>query len=1530
VHELAFTTTRRTFDPGLTAPSGLFVLDPRFAIPQWIVDAEAVSSVHVELYQVTPADYFAYEDYEAGTRRAPPGKRIVDKLVDVGARYSVRARVDLRPALAATQTGHVVAVATIPGHANDGFQPRVSAWIEVTKLAVSARLDGEKATAWVQDMTASHLLAPVSGAMASVMVVDRGVVVPPVATDGEGRATFALADPVAHSAHDREHSALLVATSGDDSAFAAVSRYEKTIRNHLARWYVTDDRFTYKPGEKVYVKGWVRWTDDGVNPDLSLPANGDAVAYTLVDARGNQIARGNADLDAHGGFDLVAELPATANLGTAWFEFRTRGASDRLPISIEEFRTPAYAVTLNDDVSHGGAAPLVAGESIEMLAEARYYAGGGLAGAGIDWSAKLEPASYEPAGWDDYTFEPVPLRSKRSVRRESGVTDERTAELSGASTSNIVFGVPAVPSGRPAVLSVDATVTDVDRQTIRASSRSILVHPSSYYVGLRVAPGDTNQVLAIVTDIDGNAVPGVAIDLAIDGVLGSERYRADASVIDSNSCKLTSAATAVACPWHRKDDQTVYTAVARIADARGRVNTAELAIPWWSIDATQLGLDLVPNKAMYRPGDVAKIEIRSNTVPATAIVSIARNGMVSQQRVELKETSTTFELPIDAAYISDVHVVVDRFAAEKSKTKASALPLPRHVTAEIDLPVDVEAARLTVTARPTKPVVAPGDDATFEVHVTHGDQPVAGAEVALIVVDEAVLALSGRSHAHPLAPFYTKLDAGTWESSSLALVDDARETLAGDPGVERTKLDEMIRGGRRGFGSGYGAGGGGFGTVGAGSSLGFVRARKDMRATAAFSPRLTTDESGHVTLTVKMPDSLTRFRVVALASYESHYFGKGEGTIITQRPINARTVAPRFLSQGDSFSLPVVVQNLDSVTRVVDVAVRAANLVQSGPAGKRISVPPGARAEVRFDMATRARGRAAIQTIAVSGALADASAVQLQVYEPATTESFATYGSVSDAPKFERLDVPSDIFPEVGGVETELASTQLQSLTDAYWYLYAYPFECAEQRSSRMLATTAVADILDAFGELGTSKSQIQRTLDDDVAKLSRDQNVDGGWGYFEGMPSDPYVTAQVLSALSAAHRLGSVTERASKYVQRLADALLAKLERATNTPVRRGRDEEPYDVSLASAALSSLARAGNNVQTSAMRLHAAATAVAAYPMDAKARVLALLAKRPFAQVVRRKLVADILSAAHETAAGATIAASYVEAERLVLPSTAKTDALALDALIREVPEHPLVEKLARGLLGARKRGRWATTQENIAVLQAMRRYFDTYEKETPSFTGKLWFGTTAYAEQTFAGRSSVRATMHLDWAQLPPGSSHEIALQDAGTGRMYYRIGVTYAPRQIDLPALDAGFVVRRSYEAADRPDDVVHAADGTWHIKLGARVRVVLETVTTTGRDGVALVDPLPAGLEPVNTRLAIAERAARGSDAGDWDHIEMRDNRSEAFAMSLAAGSHRFVYTARATTPGKFIAAPAHAEEMYAPETFGRSAGTTVTIE
>ncbi len=1538
---LAFTTTLQRFDPQMRVRTGFYILDPRFEIPQWVISTEALTQVRVQLYRVQPADYFAYTKFENNDRAAPPGKLMFDKTYPVGARMGADLRVDLRPLLSQAGTGHILALATatpaIP--VDQWFNRRNLAWIQVSRLGMTARLDGEKLSAWASTITPEHFLEPV-GNLTTELIQDRRAAPTAIATaDAAGHVELALPAPVVSKTPREPSSAIVVMKSATDSVFTSVYAYERAIRTENALWYVTDDRFTYKPGEPLYMKGWVRWTNDGINPDLSLPSIGDQVSYSLSDARGNKLAAGTAELSDQGGFDFTINLPPTANLGVARLSLSTRNQATTHPISIQEFRTPAYSVSLDDDVGYSGAIPLVLGESIEMNAVAKYFAGGGLPGAEVRWDAKLSPTKFQPAGWDRFHFDPIRKRSDRAYWRyrsdtPAPVTLHQEGSLSGSSTATMVYGVAAVPAGWPSILEVDSTVTDIDRTNIRASSRPILVHPSAYYVGLRGKPDTLGQLEAIVSDLDGNPVKGVPITIDLEGVLGSELHRDDAKVVDTQTCTLVSDTTPVTCPWTRKDVHTAYTATARIADARGRKNVAQYDIPWFSWDSSR-DLSIVPDRPSYKPGDVAKIDIKSTVFPAMAVVSFARQGLISQKRIQLTSASTTVELPIEPAFIQNVHVLVDRVGKRKYLSPGSTLPLPEHATATLEIPVDVESARLVMKTRATRPVVEPGGSATFEVTVQHDDKPLANAEVALIVVDEAILSLSDRKHADPLLPFYREVAHSTHESETFDMVADSGPELAGSPGFTRYKLDELLgRGG--GTGSGYGVGGGHGGMNGRSASVptvSIVESRKDFRATAVFSPRLHTDAAGRATVTIKMPDSLTRFRIVALATANNRWFGKAENVIVAQRKINARTIAPRFLTQGDAFSLPVMVQNLDSSPRTIDVAVRAANLEQTGPAGKRVTVPPGERAEVRFEFATHARGTVAIQTIATSGTFADATTVQLPVFEPATTESFATYGTVDDAPKFEQLAVPADIFPDVGGVELEISSTQLQSLVDAYWYLYAYPYECSEQRSSRMLATSAMYDVIAAFGSPGRpTKKEIDAQLAKDIARLTRDQREDGGWGYFGGMRSDPFVTMQVLTALAAQKTRGAVMTKAIGFVTTYTDLELAKVAQAAakDDVDRKNRGELPVAVSLAAAGTTALAAAGVDVHARVLRLHAGATTIAAYPVDAKARVLAQLAGRAGDKAIRTKLVGDLLSLVQETASSATVTASYTEAERLLLVSNNKTTALVLDALIRESPQQPLITKLARGVLDARRGGRWRSTQENIVVLQAMRRYFDTYEKDTPSFTGKLWFGTAAYAEEPFLGRSTKRGTARVDWTTLPAGSTHDLALVKTGTGRMYYRVGITYAPKKTDLPALDSGFVVRRSYTAVDDPADVQKLPDGRWKVKLGARVLVTIEALNTTLRHAVAIVDPLPAGFEAVNTNLANAERAAAGTSTKAWDYQNMRDNRAEVFSMQLAEGTHVFAYTARAATPGTFLAAPAKAEEMYSPETFGRSVGQTVVIE
>jgi alpha-2-macroglobulin len=172
----------------------------------------------------------------------------------------------------------------------------------------------------------------------------------------------------------------------------------------------------------------------------------------------------------------------------------------------------------------------------------------------------------------------------------------------------------------------------------------------------------------------------------------------------------------------------------------------------------------------------------------------------------------------------------------------------------------------------------------------------------------------------------------------------------------------------------------------------------------------------------------------------------------------------------------------------------------------------------------------------------------------------------------------------------------------------------------------------------------------------------------------------------------------------------------------------------------------------------------------------------------------------------------------------------------------------------------------------------------------------------------------------------------------LYYRLGLRYAPTDLTLDPIDMGFIVQRVYEAVDDPEDVRQDSDGIWHIKAGASVRVKVKMVADNRRYHVALVDPLPAGLEIVNPELAVTGSIEPGAPEqfkyGWWwnwfEHQNLRDERAEAFTTLLWEGIYEYTYLARATTPGTFVVPPARAEEMYSPEVFGRSGSDWVVVK
>jgi len=1250
-------------------------------------------------------------------------------------------------------------------------------------------------------------------------------------------------------------------------------------------------------------------------------------------------------------------------------------------------------------------APHFVGGKVDLAVEAKYYAGGGLANAEANWTVTATPTNYTPPNRDDYTFGTwVPWWRNfdyeyggRGPGGGGGITQYHKGVTDASGKHLLKVDFESVNPARPYSVSAAASVQDVNRQTW-SSSTSLLVHPSELYIGVKtprtfVQKGEKIEIESIVSDIDGKLIAGR--DAEIKAVLKDWAFENGAwseKTIDEQFCTIKSAEAAQKCTFIAKQGGR-YTVTATAMDDKERFNETEITI-WVPGGKTppkrnveQEEAQIIPSKKDFAPGDVAELLVISPFTPAEGVLSLRRDGIVKTERFTMKDSSVTLKIPLDEKYLPNITAQIDLVGAgnrtnDKGEVDPKMNKRPAFASGSINLAISTASRKLTVSAEPKEKTLAPGGETKVDVEVKdHRGEPVANTEVAVVVVDESVLALSGYRISDPMGIFYTSRGTGTQdfhlrkdvllgnpedlkkqppppppspvttESVSLGLYDKAPSPSAGagrssrelpvngrrleaQKSLKERDSDEEVGENRPTDGNDTA-----------------IALRENFNALAVFSPTVKTDSNGRAVIDVKLPDNLTRYRITAVAVDTGKRFGKSESTITAKQPLMVRPSAPRFMNFGDKIQMPIVVQNQTDKDMAVDVAVRVTNAELTGEKAKRVVIKANDRAEVRFPVSAMKAGTARFQIAVTSASYSDAAEISLPVWTPATTEAFATYGTTDqNGAIIQPVQTPGDVYPQFGGLEVTTASTQLQELTDAFLYLSNYPYACSEQISSRMISTAAMRDVLGAFKakDMPTAK-ELESYFQRDVQILQSRQRSDGSFGLWKRDRERyeyPFLTVHV------AHALGLAKAKGYKVPEEMIERTKPYLKNVESHFDEWHRASPEVRWTISAYALYVRDMLGDKDIAKTKKLLAEAT-LEKLPFEAIGWILSVLANDKTSTVEIEAIKRFLMNRTTETAATANFVTNYGDGAWLIMYSNRRADGVLLEALIKADQSNDLIPKLVRGLLDHRTKGHWGSTQENVFILLALDKYFNAFEKVTPDFVTRIWLGSTYAGEEVFKGRSIDSNVLNIPMSYLTEqGGTSNLLLEKQGAGRLYYRIGMKYAPKNLKLAPADYGFTVLRKYEAVDNADDVKQNADGTWTIKAGARVRVRLTMVAQARRYHVALIDNLPAGLEILNPELAtteaipadkaggstgVAEYGSRSYGYGSWwwrqywfEHQNFRDERAEAFASLLWEGVYNYTYVARATTPGEFVVPPAKAHEMYHEETFGRTGTDFVKVE
>ncbi len=1367
---------------------------------------------------------------------------------------------------------------------------RYCQWIELGNMALNCWSNSNELSVLCSDARTGTPIAD-----AELSVITKAVVASIGRTNKEGIAKLPLPMQL-------DGEPILVAKTADHSVL--LPKLEIQTAKKWFEWYVMHDRGVYRPGEQLFYKGWLRQLDDKIGAEYKPP---DQNCKTIIavgrDAMGTEVYRERRPINEFGGFDGAFSIPKTSSLGILRVRFELEGTSQakQIAVNLQEFRRPEYTVSLSRLDKNDA----LLGEPIHFLCEANYFSGGAANNATCNWTVDVERAYYEPPGWPQFSFACADNTGELKKTAISTKTD-----ITGKSMSTVVLNGNYAG---PVRLKIRSTLMDLNRQAHEEGS-AVNVHSCHYYAGIKgeCRNNSKNARLEfcgqlIVTDLQGLARENKTVKLSLCQV--DEKEKHDSAIIETKSVSSSSKPTDFV---FGVESGKQYSVIAEITDEQQRVQRSiyrfkatlseknDFPIAVHSEDGNLEELHLSADRVEYKPGETAQVEICSRIADGVGLATVEQPGTIVTIPFHVQQHSAVLQFPIGSAKTA---MKLDAFVLGKLEKTAFAkmnVQTPEFAFCDkgsLRIKINSQSRRLNIVLHPDSKTKCPNDNCVITAQVRDADGSLApNCEVTLFVVDEAALALSDYRPTNPADLFETPPKFNLATNSQDYLSTNVFFTAA--LSQIRGQLNEL---------------------QGENSHSYRTEIRTNFAPTAIFKASLVTDADGKVQTSFNLPGSISKYKIYAFAADKGFQFGMGESELFTQLPLVLRPSPPRSLNLTDQFEMPVVVQNATDQDETISIVARGnfANL-RSGSA-RKVLVPARDRVEVRFPCVADQIGTAQFQTIARSTHHSDAAQISIPVLLPNSKETFATYGSVSeDETLAQKIELPADVLKDYGGLDLSASSAQFQELNDASNYMQNYPYDCSEQVAARIITLSTLRDLQSSFKAAVAAKNY---SPDSDLAILAKRQNKDGSFSLWQrGEKSYPYVSIFATHALVVARNCGyvvpdSLIDQASNYLKTIKPSdnrtLSANLCAYALFVRSLLKEDVTKSVTSLSAELNSLSPEGI-----AWLLHA-------IPAQTDDHLRADLKSRLFNQL-------------YETASTAGLKSSdalYGYNRFSLFYSDARADALLLDTLVDADPSDVVIPKIVKGLLLKRTNGHWLNTQENAFASLALAHYFSRFESEIPNFDLRAWFGENYILGKKFAGRSlsAEKIMLPMDNLKSCPNPS-TLTLQKNGKGKLYYRLALNYAPSNPMVKEHNNGFEVKRVYESLNDGSDVRCDASGILHVKAGAMLRVKLNVRVDGARFHSALVDRLPAGFEPVNMALrgAVKVGDSKGFDEHWYDHENLRDDRVEIFASQLAPGSYTYSYYVRATTPGRFIAPPANAEEMYNPETYGRCSASAVVVE
>ena len=1377
----------------------------------------------------------------------------------------------------------------------------VAAGALVTNMAVHFKWGRESSLAWV---TALDSGKPVAGAVVRVTDSCTGKTLATGTSDAQGRVTVGpdLADPETYGSCDSETHPLMVSARADDDFSFTMTMWGEGIRPFdfdLPYGYSAPDdilhtifdRSLMKAGETVNMKHILR------RPVSGGFAFADGLEGTLrLSHRGSDT---QFDQPIKIGADGIAESSWTAPKGAPMGDYDLsvivgdRTISTNQSVRVDEFRLPTMRATIS-----GPKDAVVRPTVVPLNLFVGYLSGGGASNLPVAIRTAFSTSESAPEGWDSWSFGGAEVKEGTTPLDGEGNAPDKPIPLSqtlpvslkgdGTAQTSVEINQPIDAT---TAMTVEMDYQDANGETLTAS-QAITLYPSAVRLGVKTdgwLMRDTDLRLKFAAiGVDGAVKKGQRVTVALysrETITARRRLIGGFYAYDNQekvtklgaSCSVTTDAQGLAgCTLDAGVSGNV-TVVATTTDDNGNVARAVTSVwlagedDWWFGGDNGDRMDVIPEAKSYKAGETAKLQIRMPFRSATALVTVEREGVLSSFVTDLSGKDPVISVPMPAAYAPDVYVSVMAvrgriggfklwladfarrwhlpfFSREGAEPTAFVdLSKPSYRLGIAKVQVGWEGHKLDVAVKADKAKYAVRETATVDVSVKQPDgKPAASAEIAFAAVDEALLQLKSNDS-------WKLLDAMMGERSLDVLTATGQTQVVG----------------KRHYGKKAVEAGGGGGDESAAT-------RDDFRPVLLWKGRVALDANGHARIPVPLSESLSAFKLVAIATDGAQLFGSGETSVRTAQDLTVFSALPPLVRTGDFYGASFTLRNGSDKPMRVTATVKVNPSVAVGkplivtiPAGGAVPVTwnlPAPAGVAKLDWTVEAKSSDG-KVDRLSATQDVVPSVPIEVWA-ATLTRVGAGTSIPIAPPNGAL---------AGGyVDVKLSDSLAPPLAGVRAYMNAYPYNCFEQQLSRAVA-------LGDPGMWGALAGAIPTYMDSD-----------GLLRYFPmaQMQGSEALTAYALSMTAEA---GFAVPEAAK--GRMVEAMKAVVEGRLKRDGYGPTDQRLLKV----AALAALARNG---ASSAALVGAIDIAPADMPTATLADWMVAIDRtnglpnaaslRGLAEQTLRKRIVYEGSRVDLTDAST--------APWWMMVGSDESTIRALGAILGRPNWGDEGPKMMVGVSLRQRRGHWDTTPANAWGSIVARRFAALYPASAVTGTTTVSLGPVSRTQSW--PMASGAGPLRLPLVQAP------LTLTQAGGAGPWAAVSVSAAVPL--MQPLYAGYKMSKSVS-------IVSQKNKGW-LTRGDVIKVTITVDATAERNWVVVSDPVPPGatiIGDLGGQSGILAAAAGGGEGTQPAYIERGRDAWRGYFDWVPAGRFTVSYAVRLNGTGRFNLPPTRVEAMYSPD-------------